>query len=202
MSNAENISSIAFFDFDGTITNKDSMWLFLKYFCGNLKFYTQIIPLIPALLLFKLGIITSKNIKEIVFKKFFKNYELVLFQEKCKLFTDKILVNHFRFEAMQRIIWHEEKGHQIVVVSASPMNWIKYWCLSKNIDLIATELEVCNQKLTGQIKGENCKGEQKVIRIKQNYDLAAYETVYAYGDSVGDKEMLEIADKAFYRRFD
>jgi HAD superfamily hydrolase (TIGR01490 family) len=201
MSNAENISSIAFFDFDGTITNKDSMWLFLKYFSGNLNFYLEIISLIPALLLFKLGIVTSKNIKELVFKRFFKNYELVLFEEKCKLFTDKILVNHIRSEALQRIIWHKEKGHQIVVVSASPMNWIKYWCLNKNIDLIATELQVYNHKLTGQIKGENCKGKQKVIRIKQDYDLDGYDIVYAYGDSAGDKEMLEMADKAFYRRF-
>lgn len=201
MSNAENISSIAFFDFDGTITNKDSMWLFLKYFGGNIKFYTQIIPLIPALLLFKLGIVTSKNIKELVFKRFFKNYELVLFEEKCKIFTDKILVNHIRPEALQRIIWHKEKGHQIVVVSASPKNWIKYWCVDKNIDLIATELEVCKHQLTGKIKGENCKGKQKVIRIKQDYDLDVYDIVYAYGDSAGDKEMLEIADKAFYRRF-
>jgi phosphatidylglycerophosphatase C len=202
MSNVKTNKSIAFFDFDGTITRKDSMWLFLKYFSGISSFYIKIIPLIPALVLFKLGIISSKKIKESVFMKFFKNYESVLFEEKCKIFAEQILIHHMRPEALRKIALHMERRHQIVIVSASPKNWIKYWCDDKNINLVATELEVINGKLTGRLEGENCKGKQKVIRIKQNYNLEKYEMVYAYGDSKGDKEMLAMADKAFYRGFD
>ncbi|WP_340152591.1 HAD-IB family hydrolase [uncultured Marivirga sp.] len=201
MPNTETDSAIAFFDFDGTITTRDSLWLFLKYFSGNLIFYLKLISLIPALGLFKVGVINSKNMKESVFKKFLKNCDLVVFEQKCELFTKEILVNYLRSEALRKIKWHRERGHQIVVVSASPMNWLKYWCEDINIDLIGTKLEVYDNKLSGQIDGENCKGLQKVTQIKQKYDLSKYNMVYAYGDTNGDKEMLELADKAFYRRF-
>lgn len=199
MLKTEAKSSIAFFDFDGTITRKDSLWLFLKYFSGAGSFYVRIIPLIPALVLFTLGMTSSKKVKEKIFKKFFKDCDIAAFEERCKKFTLQILINHLRPEILNKIKWHKENDHQIVVVSASPKNWIKYWCEDQEIDLIATELEVKNGKLTGQIEGENCKGKQKVIRINQKYNLDKYDTVYAYGDSSGDKEMLAIADRAFYR---
>ncbi len=201
MPKTEEKPSIAFFDFDGTITKKDSMWLFLKYLSGKSKFYLNVIPLIPVLALFKLNLISSKKGKQAIFKKFFKNCDLILFEEHCKKFTQQILINQLRPEILNKMTWHQEHDHQIVVVSASPKNWISYWCEDQGIDLIATELEVENGKLTGQIAGENCKGKQKVIRIKQNYDLNKFLTVYAYGDSIGDSEMLAMADKAFYRGF-
>ncbi|WP_296622203.1 HAD family hydrolase [Marivirga sp.] len=201
MSKVKAKPSIAFFDFDGTITKEDSMWLFLKYLSGNSKFYLNIIPLIPVLVLFKLNLISSKNGKEAIFKKFFKNCDLILFEEHCKKFTQQILINQMRPEVLNKMTWHKENDHQIVVVSASPKNWINYWCEDQGIDLIATELEIQNGKLTGKIAGENCKGKQKVIRIKQKYDLGKFDTVYAYGDSTGDKEMLSMADRAFYRGF-
>ncbi|MGM0579217.1 MAG: HAD family hydrolase [Bacteroidota bacterium] len=193
--------SIAFFDFDGTITRKDSLWLFLKFFSGTGTFYMKIIPLIPALVFFTMGMISSKKVKEKIFKKFFKDCDIAEFEERCKKFTQQILINHFRPEILNKISWHRDNGHQIVVVSASPKNWINYWCQDQGIDLIATELEVQNGKLTGQIAGKNCKGKQKVIRIKQKYNLEEFDTVYAYGDSQGDKEMLSMADRAFYRGF-
>ncbi|WP_375579304.1 HAD family hydrolase [Marivirga tractuosa] len=195
-------TSIAFFDFDGTITRKDSMWLFLKFFSGKRTFYLRIILLFPALVLFKLGIISSKKIKEIVFNNFFRNFDYSLFEEKCKKFNEQILLYYIRPEASQKIAWHRERGHQIVVVSASPKNWIRYWSENQNIDLIATELELSNGKLTGKIAGQNCKGKQKVVQIKQRYNLENFNLIYAYGDSKGDSEMLSMADKAFYKVFD
>jgi len=47
----------------------------------------------------------------------------------------------------------------------------------------------------------NCNGKEKVSRIKEAFNLADFETVYAYGDSSGDKEMLAIATHAHFRPF-
>jgi len=67
------------------------------------------------------------------------------------------------------------------------------------VDLICTQLEERNGSLTGRYVGRDCIGAEKVARIRGRYDLAAYPVIYAYGDTEDDREMLELADKKFYR---
>jgi phosphoserine phosphatase len=55
--------------------------------------------------------------------------------------------------------------------------------------------------ITGRIEGKNCHGEQKVIRIQEEYNLSDYQEIYAYGDSSGDKPMLGLATNSFYKPF-
>jgi HAD superfamily phosphoserine phosphatase-like hydrolase len=94
-----------------------------------------------------------------------------------------------------------EKQVEIVIVSASPDNWLKAWCKQFGAALISTKLEVRDRKLTGKIDGKNCRGEEKVRRIRMQYDLSNYDEVYAYGDTKGDKPMLALATFAFYQPF-
>ena len=69
------------------------------------------------------------------------------------------------------------------------------------MELIATKLASENNRLTGKFATKNCSGVEKLNRIKENYNLDNYKTIYAYGNSKGDKEMLTIADKKFYKYF-
>ena len=69
------------------------------------------------------------------------------------------------------------------------------------VRLIATNLVIDQGKITGNIDGNNCYGEEKVNRIKQLYDLNSYSIIYAYGDSSGDRPMLALAQKPFYKPF-
>ena len=69
------------------------------------------------------------------------------------------------------------------------------------LKLIATKLEVKNNNITGNFKTKNCYGEEKVTRIKKELDINKYNDIYAYGDSNGDKEMLNIATHPFYKSF-
>ena len=110
---------------------------------------------------------------------------------------DKIL----RPKAIERIVWHKEHGHKIVIVSASIDSWLKPWCDKNDLDLIATKLEIKNGILTGNFLTNNCYGNEKVIRVKQEYNLSNYEHIYAYGDSRGDRELLDLAHTKFYRKF-
>mgnify|MGYP002412433442 CR=1 FL=1 len=68
-------------------------------------------------------------------------------------------------------------------------------------DLLATQLEIKDHKLTGCYAGQNCHGEEKVRRIKAVYDLAQFDKIYAYGDTSGDKPMLALAHQSFYKHF-
>ena len=47
--------------------------------------------------------------------------------------------------------------------------------------------------LTGEFKGKNCNGEEKVKRIKAHLMLSEYDEILAFGDSSGDEAMLSLA---------
>ena len=106
-----------------------------------------------------------------------------------------------RKNALERIKWHQKNNHKVVVVSASIDYWLKPWCDKNHIDLIATQLEVNNNKLTGRLDNKNCFGSEKVRRIMGKYKLSNYDYIYAYGDSRGDYEMLQISSEKSYKPF-
>ena len=192
---------IAFFDFDGTITAKDTLFEVIKFQKGKASFYTGFFVNAPVLAALKIKLVSNQFAKEKVLQYFFKGTELSSFQKACDLFTTEKLPSIIRPGAIAEIKKLQELGFEIVVVSASAENWIKKWSDKIGAQLIATQLETVDKVLTGKIKGQNCNGEEKAIRIRAAYDLSQYVEIYCYGDSSGDKAMLALATKAFYKPF-
>jgi HAD superfamily hydrolase (TIGR01490 family) len=192
---------IAFFDFDGTITTKDTLLEFIKHSKGPLQFYLGFILNSPYLLAYKFKIISNQSAKEKVLQFFFKNTPLAEFDQKCRDFVVNALPSLMRPKALEEIKTLQQQGVPVVIVSASPENWIKPWVDLMQLKLIATRLEVNNNQLTGKIVEYNCHGEEKVRRIKQDYELTDYDTIFAYGDSSGDKPMLGLATAPHYKPF-
>ncbi len=192
---------IAFFDFDGTITTKDTLLEFIKYSKGKIGFYAGFLINSPYLLAYKLKIISNQKAKEKVLQYFFRKTPLNNFQDQCDQFTSQILPGLIRPKALEEILKLKNEGISIVIVSASPENWIARWSEHIQAELIATQLEIRNEKLTGRILGKNCHGEEKVNRIKKVYSLEDYEMVYAFGDTSGDKPMLQLANIKSYKPF-
>jgi HAD superfamily hydrolase (TIGR01490 family) len=106
-----------------------------------------------------------------------------------------------RPKAIDRLCWHTEQGHKVVIVSASIECWLAPWCKKNGFELLATKLEVKNGVVTGNLLGSNCFGIEKVNRIKDKYDLSQFNYIYAYGDSKGDIQMLDLANESFYKPF-
>ena len=132
---------------------------------------------------------------------FFKGMKATRFEEVAYKFSLNHIDNIIRPKAMRKILWHKKKGHRIIVVSASIDFWLKPWCDKYELELISTKLEIKNGRLTGKFKGKNCFGIEKVIRIYKTINLDEYEHIYSYGDSKGDKELLNLADSPNYRIF-
>jgi phosphatidylglycerophosphatase C len=119
-----------------------------------------------------------------------------------------------REDAMARLAWHREAGNCCVMVSASPDIYLRVVARQLGFDaLLCTEMEVVGEsggehltgRLTGRMSTPNCHGEQKVLRL-QAWARARYGetglsgvTLYAYGDTSGDKPMLRLARHAWYR---
>jgi phosphatidylglycerophosphatase C len=196
-----NGKKIAFFDFDGTITTKDSLPEVIKFLKGRAAFYSGSFLNIHWFLAHQLHIISGDLLKEKILSYFFSGIPENVFQERCDLFAESILPGLIRPGAMAEIDRLRKNGFEMVVVSASAVNWIRHWTKRMSMELIASKLEVRNGLITGKLEGKNCKGEQKVVRIKEQWDPAAYEEIYVYGDTAADKPMMALATRSFYQPF-
>ena len=114
---------IAFFDFDGTITTKDTLLEFIKFCKGNLRFYFGFLMKSPYLVAFKTKIITNQAAKEKVLQYFFHNMPVQDFEKLCEAFAKQKLPSLMRPGALQEIAKLKQENYVVVVVSASPETW-------------------------------------------------------------------------------
>jgi phosphatidylglycerophosphatase C len=195
--------NIAFFDFDGTITVKDTLAEFIKYSKGKHFFFLGCLLTSPWVLAYKLKFISNQRAKESVLAFFFRKSTLERFQEHCDRFSKEVLPDLIRPKALREIEKLRENNFAIVIVSASPENWIRGWTAGVGVSLIASRLQTngADLRLTGKIEGKNCHGQEKVRRIRQEYDLSEYMQIFSYGDTRGDRPMLGLGTHSFYRPF-
>ena len=195
---------IAFFDFDGTITTKDTLLEFIKHSKGALRFYIGFILTSPWLIAYKIKLISNHKAKERVLRFFFNRMPLDKFGQHCASFSTNLLPGLIRPKALREITNLKAAGVSIVIVSASPENWIRDWTRSIDASLLATRLETTSDtlpRLTGRIVDANCHGEEKVRRIREAYSLGDYHDIYTYGDTSGDRPMLKLGTVSFYKPF-
>lgn len=192
---------IAFFDFDGTITTRDTMLELIRYRHGVFRYLFGLAYLFPSLVALKLGMLSNHRAKEKMLRYFFGGMETAEFERICQDFQRELLPALIRPKALAMIKELKSGGVEVVVVSASAENWVSGWCEANGITLVASCLETREGNLTGMLKGRNCHGEEKLRRIRASYDLAAYGSIHCYGDTKGDLPMFSIATDRFYKPF-
>tara|TARA_B100000508_G_scaffold124704_1_gene108192 strand:- start:42421 stop:43014 length:594 start_codon:yes stop_codon:yes gene_type:complete len=195
------VTTLALFDFDGTITQSDSFTSFVKFYHGTSKFLLGFIFFSPILILMKLGVVGNGLVKNMVFSYFFKGASENQFNEQCQHYSLQVLPSLLRPKAIETLNSHLNNSDDVVIVSASPENWIMPWAIPQGIRVISTTVEVKDGFLTGMLSSKNCYGPEKVLRIKNALDLSQYKSIVAYGDSKGDREMLELANESHYKPF-
>lgn len=193
--------ALALFDFDGTITTRDTLFEFIRYSKGSSRFFSGFLFLLPVLVLFKAGVISNSRAKQIVLAHFFKGVPVEKFNSDCLAFANECVPSLIRPKALEEIRQHKAQGHTVIIVSASPENWVKPWAESLQIECIATRMEVADGKITGMFEGMNCHGEEKVLRIKKHLDPREYTLIYTYGDTKGDRPMLALGTHSHYKPF-
>jgi phosphatidylglycerophosphatase C len=192
---------LVLFDFDGTITTKDTLLEFIRFYHGTGRFVSGFLLHAPWLLMMKLNIIPNWKTKEKILTWFFGGEDAEHFNARCKEFCDSIVPGLVRKKALEEIKRHQEEGATVVVISASAENWVRPWCEQHQLNCLATKLEATGKTLTGRIEGFNCYGSEKEKRIRSCYNLNDYNEIVAYGDSRGDLEMLALAQQQHYKPF-
>jgi phosphatidylglycerophosphatase C len=195
------LKKLALFDFDGTITTKDSFIEFIRYTHGSLFLYLGMFLMLPALVGYKIGVWPNWKAKEIVMRLFWAGWSEEKLQKKGDEFAKRLLPALCRPAALEKIKEYNANGWRVIVISASVNIWLKQWVAEMGVELVATRLVVKNETITGRIAGKNCYGPEKVVQLRVLLKLEEYTVIHAYGDSSGDKEMLSIATEAHYKPF-
>jgi len=194
--------TVAVFDFDGTITTKDTLLEFIRFSKGNIPFLWGFTLHLPLLIAYQLKLYPNWKLKRKLFSSFFKKMKINDFNQLCEEFYQ-----HFsgimRLEAQKAIQRHIDAGDSLVIISASIENWVRPFANYLNIPFIlCTEIEIDqNDCITGNFTTLNCYGQEKVNRLIKLFPQRAEYYLIAYGDSRGDKELMDFADKKMYKKF-
>lgn len=186
------------FDFDGTITSKDTLLDFLWHGFGKRRLITELLRLAPSLVLMKLGLVDNGGTKRRLLSRYLTGRKLSCYEKLARKYCaerfDKLVTPQMR----ELIKKYKEEGAEVAIVTASLSLWVRPFAEALGVDkLIATEAEVdSNGVFTGNFSTPNCHGPQKVERLLAEYpDREAYHLT-AYGDSSGDTQMLALADES------
>lgn len=193
--------NLAIFDFDGTITDRDSFKDFIIFTHGWGKMLLGILVLSPVLFLYLIRCLSSSRTKEFVITYFYRGWNKERLQQMGETYAQDRLPQIVKQSALDRITWHQSKGDRVVVVSASPEIYLHPWCARQGFELLATRLQFHEEKITGKIDGKNCVKEEKVNRLKEYLDLTSFGHITAYGDSAGDNGLRRIAHEFHYKSF-
>lgn len=191
---------LALFDFDGTISTRDTTWDFITRSCGKGRTAAGVVRLIPVLIAYKKGRITHHEAKGATIRHFFGNWDRDAFIDAAGRYARDVVPQIIRRKALDKIRWHQDMGHTVAVVTGSMEILLADWCKGLGIDLIATGVGYNGKSIS--LLTRNCFKEEKARRIRERYDLDKYDVIHAYGDSEGDCEMMALAHKKYYRRFD
>ena len=193
------------FDFDGTLTTSDTLLEFIKYAKGRGRFLMVFLMYSPLLVMMKLHLYPNWKAKQQIFAHLFAGMRIEKFDALCRGFAEE---SQHLLRPKGITLVHEAlvAGAQVFIVSASIDNWVRPFFEIRNlkgVQVLGTQIEVEDGKLTGRFKSNNCYGKEKVHRIAEvlkSFERSEYE-IEAFGDSRGDKEMLAFADKGHFKPF-
>ena len=186
----------AFFDFDGTLTEQDTLRGFARFYWGK-HFKWKLIKFLPFLIAFRLKLINHDQAKAWFVRFFYAQQSVLRMKSTGEQYVQQVLPDIFQIPMVERLNWHLNQGHEVCVVTASLPYWIEPWCQQRGITLLATNAQEVRGHLNGMLDGPNCYGHEKVKKIRQTFNIGPEDKVFAYGDTESDYPMMDMAHSAF-----
>lgn len=192
---------IVAWDFDGTLTVADSFTAFLRWRTGAARYALGMARLAPAAARY-LKDRDRGRIKAAAAREFLRGTAAPELYRDAERFRDEVWRRFMRPDALA--CWEDwgRRGAWRVIVTASPALTVGPFAARLGAEaLLGTRLALDRHgRVTGAFAGENCRGEEKAVRLRAAYGpdvrLAA-----AYGDTSGDTEMLAMAAEKGFRVF-
>ncbi len=192
--------TIVIFDFDSTITKKDTYVAFLASILKTYPLRLLRCSFLPfAILIHKSGIKDNSWLKETFLTAIAGGLNQPQLAACTDQFLEKLKKNGIRSKALQKIQQHRNSGHKLVLASASFDFYVKKLGAQLGFETIVCTHSSWDEenKLTGKIAGRNCYGKYKLKRLIEllGNDRKDIITI-AYTDHHSDEALLEWADEA------
>lgn len=192
---------IVAFDFDGTLTIRDSFTAFLRWRAGAGGWALGLVKMAPAVAAYARdrdrGRIKAASVKE-----FLKGVSRAELEADAEAFAGEVWDRFMRPDALR--VWNDwgKRGAHRVIVTASPETTVAPFARRLGAEgLLGTHLSFDSaDRITGAFDTPNCRGEEKVRRLRAAYGDDVHLTA-AYGDTSGDTEMIAAADEKGFRVF-
>lgn len=192
---------LSVFDFDGTLTRRDSFVPFLRFAFGNGFFARRMLRMIWPSLRYMGRRISRDELKAQLIQTFLAGVKEQWVAQKAVVFKSQAWARLMRPQGVISVKQELASGAEVTICSASPALVLKPFAEQLGIKLIGTELEVIDGVLTGRISGDNCRCEAKVLRLEAVYGVLTQYRMRAWGDTRGDHELLAAAQDAHWRHF-
>jgi phosphatidylglycerophosphatase C len=191
---------IAAFDFDGTLTRRDTLLPFLARASGPTTFGRTVARVAPDAVRARAGLLEAEvhhrdATKAALLRALLRGRSAAWLQAQGEQYATALPAK-LRPEMVEQVRWHRDAGHELVIVSASLATYLEPFARSFGFDhVIAVEMEEHpDGSLTGEMVGGNVRGEAKAVRLRQWLGGDVPEMMWAYGNSSGDAELLAMAD--------
>ena len=192
---------IVAFDFDGTMTVRDSYTAFLKWRTPKSQWVTGGLRLVPAALAY-LFHRDRGRIKEAATKVFLGGVSRERLEADARAFAEETSRSLLRPDAvMAWKRWRTERV-RLIIVTASPEVVVAPFGRGLGADeVLGTHLAYdARDRVTGRFVGPNNRGLEKVVTLNARYGDGVRLRA-AYGDTDGDTEMLAIAEQPYFKVF-
>jgi phosphatidylglycerophosphatase C len=192
---------VAAFDFDKTISTRDNVVPFLRAVVGRARLTRAFLSIGPRLVRAALDDERRDAAKVALVRRTLTGCDAGRIADVAAEFADDVVARHLRPEVVERVAWHRNQGHELVIVSASFTSYLDPIAARLGFAaVLATELAIGDDgRLTGELVGPNVRGAEKVRRLDEWLGATAPDAepafVWAYGDSSGDRELLARADQ-------
>jgi phosphatidylglycerophosphatase C len=193
--------TFAAFDFDGTLTRRDTLVPFLTTVAGRAVVMRALAAESGGLARAVTGRADRDVAKERVLTRVLAGRPHSEVATAGRVFGGELARRAITPEARDRVAWHRREGHDVVIVSASLDVYLGEVADALGVThLLCTSLDIDETgDCTGRLLGANCRGPEKAIRLQTLFGTEDVE-LWAYGNSRGDDEMLALADHAVRAR--
>lgn len=194
---------VAAFDVDGTLTTRDCVVPFLARMAGRSRLVLGVARH-PVGVAGALARRDREALKVIGVGAAMAGRDRAEVDRLGALHADVIYSGWLRPDTLGRLRWHQEQGHRVVLVSASLTSYLEPLGRRLGVDaVLCTRLAVdAAGRCTGGLDGPNCRGPEKARRLREWLDAndLATATIWAYGDSSGDRELMAMAAHAVWAK--
>ena len=183
--------STAVFDFDGTLTRRDTLIPFLRHALGPGRLRSVVARWMIGNAARPTG--DRHRLKEALLAVAFAGMDRQELTLHGRSFAQWLVdTGGFRDDAMARLEWHRRQGHRLIIVSASVDAYLQPVAAALGVELSCTRLAYDGEgRFTGTLAGSNCRGPIKVDRLHEMGVDRRW--LWAYGNSGGDDAMLAFA---------